>query len=54
VWIKSAEVCEHIVKIEPVVYVPKQAVFSVDNFEIANVPATNTKINDLQVNFTLR
>jgi hypothetical protein len=54
VWIKSAEGYDHILKIEPVVYIPEQAVFSVDNFKVANVPATSTKINDLQVNFTLR
>jgi len=54
VWIKSVKVCEHIVKIEPVVCIPEQAVFSVLNFAIANVPATSTKIDDLQVNFTLR
>jgi hypothetical protein len=54
VWIKSINGCDHILKIEPVVCIPEQAVFSADNFEIANIPATSTKINDLQVNFTLR
>jgi hypothetical protein len=54
VWIKSIEGCDHVLKIEPVVCISEQAVFSVDNFEISNIPATSTKINDLQVNFTLR
>jgi hypothetical protein len=54
VWIKSIEGCDHVLKIEPVVCIPEQAVFSVDNFKISNIPATSTKINDLQVNFTLR
>ena len=54
VWIKSIEGCDHVLKIEPVVCIPEQAVFSVDNFKISSIPATSTKINDLQVNFTLR
>lgn len=54
VWITSIEGNEHTLKIQPVVYILEQAVFSVYNFVIANVPATSTKINDLQVNFTLR
>jgi hypothetical protein len=54
VWIKSAEICEHIVKIEPVVCIPEQAVFSVDNFKVTNSAADINKIDDLQVNFTLR
>jgi hypothetical protein len=54
VWIKSINRCNHILKIEPVVCIPEQAVFTLDNFQVANVPATSTKINDLQVNFTLR
>ena len=54
VWIKSINRCDHILKIEPVVCIPEQAVFTIDNFEISNIPATSTKIDDLQVNFTLR
>jgi hypothetical protein len=54
VWIKSIEGCDHILKIEPVVYISEQAVFSVDNFKVTNSNADINKINDLQVNFTLR
>jgi hypothetical protein len=54
VWIKSINGCDHILKIEPVVCIPEQAVFTIDNFEISNIPATSIKIDDLQVNFTLR
>lgn len=54
VWIKSINGCDHILKIEPVVCIPEQAVFTIDNFEISNIPAISIKIDDLQVNFTLR
>ena len=54
VWIKSINRCNHILKIEPVVCIPEQAVFTIDNFKISNISATSTKIDDLQVNFTLR
>ena len=54
VWINTVEGLEHTLKIEPVVCIPEQAVFTVDNFQVANFQADSTKVNDLQVNFTLR
>jgi len=54
VWINSVQGSEHTLKIEPVVCIPEQAVFTVNNFQITNLAADSTKINDLQVNFTLR
>jgi len=54
VWINAIEGSDHTLKIEPVVCMPEQAVFTVDNFAIVDLPATSTKVNDLQVNFSLR
>ena len=54
IWINSVNNLQHILKIEPVVYIPEQAVFTLDNFQVANFQADSTKINDLQVNFILR
>ena len=45
---------EYMLELEPVVYISEQAVFTLDNFQVANFQANSTKINDLQVNFTLR
>jgi hypothetical protein len=53
-WINSVNNLQHILKIEPVVYAPEQAVFTLDNFQVVNFQADSTKINDLQVNFILR
>jgi hypothetical protein len=54
IWINTSIETQHTLKIEPIVRIPEQAVFTINDFKIANVPATSTKINDLQVNFTLR
>ena len=54
VWIKSITDLQHILKIEPIVCIPEQAKFSVNNFKVTNLEADSTKIDDLQVNFTLR
>ena len=40
--------------IKPVVYVPEQVIFKLDNFSIVNTDSNINKIDDLQVNFTLR
>lgn len=54
IWINSPKDNQHTLKIEPVVCIPEQAVFTVDNFIVANLPADTSKVNDLEVNFTLR
>ena len=54
VWINYVQGSEHTLKIESIVCIPEQAVFTVNNFQITNLAADSTKINDLQVNFTLR
>ena len=54
VWIKSAEVCEHIVKIEPVVCIPEQDKFRINNLKILNSNADIYMIDEQQVNFTLQ
>jgi|688.fasta_scaffold1389467_1 hypothetical protein len=54
IWINTPINTQHTLKIEPIVYIPEQAVFTVNDFKIVNVQADITKINDLQVNFTLR
>jgi hypothetical protein len=54
IWIDTPIDTQHILKIEPIVCIPEQAVFTVNDFKIVNVQADSTKINDLQVNFTLR
>jgi hypothetical protein len=52
VWVIADQ--EYMLELEPVVYIPEQAVFTLDNFQVANFQADSTKINDLQVNFILR
>ena len=54
IWIRSELNSTHTLKLIPVVYIPEQAVFTLDNFQVANFQADSTKINDLQVNFILR
>jgi len=54
VWVSNLDV-ENSLKLEPVIHIPSQASFTINNFRVPNIPATSTKvINDLQVNFTLR
>jgi hypothetical protein len=54
IWINTSIETQHILKIEPVVRINEQAVFTVNDFKIVNVQVDSTKINDLQVIFTLR
>ena len=54
IWMNTSIETQNILKIEPIVYIPEQAVFKVNNFNIVNFRADSIKINDLQVNFTLR
>jgi|LakMenEpi03Aug12_release.lakeMendotaPanAssembly.Ray.scaffolds.fasta_scaffold265499_4 hypothetical protein len=53
IWINSSD-NNYILKIEPVVYVSEQAKFVIDNLHIIDKKAEINKIDDLQVNFTLR
>jgi hypothetical protein len=54
VWITTDQDREYMLELEPVVFIPEQAVFTINDFNIVNARADSTKINDLQVNFTLR
>ena len=53
-WINCDPDTNYILRLDPVVYIPEQAKFSVNNFKVINLEADSTKIDDLQVNFTLR
>ena len=54
IWIQSDET-HYIVKLDPILLKnPAQATFSIKNLNIVNIQADSTKVNDLQVNFTLR
>ena len=54
IWLNLVNNKEYKLRIEPVVAVPEQAKFNIDNFKITNSNADINKIDDLQVNFTLR
>ena len=54
IWLNLVNNKEYKLRIEPVVAVPEQAKFNIDNFKIKNSNADINKIDDLQVNFTLR
>ena len=54
IWLNLESNKEYKLRIEPVVAVPEQAKFNIDNFKITNSNADINKIDDLQVNFTLR
>ena len=54
IWINADSAKDHTLIIDPVVYSPEQAIFTIDNFKVVNSHVDNVKINDLQVNFTLR
>ena len=54
IWIYGKNNTNYLLKIEPIVHIPEQAEFSVNNFKVTNLEADSTKLNDLQVNFTLR
>ena len=53
-WIYGENNKEYTVKLEPVVCIPEQAKFRINNFKITNTNADINKINDLQVIFTPR
>lgn len=54
IWINTSIQTQHILRIKPVVCISEQAMFTVNNLKIVNVQADINKIDDLQVNFTLR
>ena len=54
IWIIADTGTDYTLRVDPVVLIPEQAKFTIDNFKITNVPADINKIDDLQVNFTLR
>ena len=54
VWINSDPNTNYTLRLDPVVYISEQANFSINNFKITNSNADINKIDDLQVNFTLR
>lgn len=54
IWINAENIKDHTLVIEPVTHIPEQAKFTLSSLSIPNVPAEIFRINDLQVNFTLR
>ena len=54
IWINDDANTNYTLRLDPVVHIPEQAKFSVNNFKVTNLEADSTKIDDLQVNFTLR
>ena len=54
IWLNLENNKEYKLRIDPVVAIPEQAKFKIDNFKITNSNADINKIDDLQVNFTLR
>ena len=54
IWIYSLIGIQNVLKIEPVIFIPEQAVFILGKFKVGNFQFDSTEINDLQVNFTLR
>ena len=53
IWIDNNNT-DYNLKVEPITNYPNQAKFNIENFKVINSQADSTKINDLQVNFTLR
>lgn len=54
IWLQSTEL-DYKLKLDPILIKnPAQAVFSIKNLNVINYQADMNKINDLQVNFTLR
>ena len=54
VWINGERDTNYTLRLDPVVHIPEQANFSINNFKVTNLEADSTKIDDLQVNFILR
>jgi len=54
IWLNLENNKEYKLRIDPVVALPEQAKFNIDNFKVTNSNADINKIDDLQVNFTLR
>lgn len=54
IWIHADKNNEYILKLEPVVTIPEQAKFFLENIKFKNLIAESNKIDDLQVNFSLR
>jgi len=53
-WIHSENNKKYTVKLEPVVCIPEQAKFRINNLKILNSNADINMIDEQQVNFTLR
>jgi hypothetical protein len=54
IWLRSTEL-HYTLKLDPILMKnPAQAVFSIKNLNVINSQADINKIDDLQVNFTLR
>ena len=54
IWLQSTEL-HYILKLDPILMKnPAQAVFSIKNLNVINSQADINKIDELQVNFTLR
>jgi hypothetical protein len=53
-WIHGENNKKYTVKLEPVVCIPEQAKFRIDNLKISNSNADINMIDEQQVNFTLR
>ena len=54
IWIHADKNHEYILKLEPVVTIPEQAKFFLENIKFKNLNAESNKIDDMQVNFSLR
>jgi len=54
IWIHADKSTEYIVKLDPVVTVPEQAKFCLENLKSKNLEITSQAVDDLQINFTLR
>lgn len=53
-WIRADKNNEYVLKLEPVVTIPEQAKFFLENIKFKNLIAESNKIDDLQINFSLR
>ena len=54
IWIHADKSNEYVLKLEPIVTIPEQAKFCLENLKSKNLEITNKAIDDLQINFTLR
>ena len=54
IWIHADKNNEYTLKLEPVVTIPEQAKFFLSNIKFLNLIAESNKIDELQVNFSLR